>query len=776
LASRGDKAEGTKQRKRSPRHVKAAARILQKEARKILKRHRRRLAAEPAEAISACVAAIDTYRVKEDVEGLEEEAEKLDELLHQHASFARKSALRETIENIGIAVLIALGLRACFYEPFKIPSGSMMPTLRKGDHIFVNKFAYGVQIPFTSTVVGQSLGDIEHGDVVVFRYPLDPSEDFIKRVVGLPGDEVKVVGREVSVRHAGEDEFVTLPREPLDDKCFDDDGKHEVAGCELFRETHGENAYVVRYMATLDERDDFVPKARVWKVPEGHLLVMGDNRNQSHDSLQWMVRVQAVDADKILGEKDLRDLTSEKLFTAMRPDELGELSDPSHDHVTWMSTHRSRAHDIALALWREPRLGVRPMFDALAARVEGGHETTVADLVAGKDVPTGDELDRTLQVGATLDGLVVGRDEDGWHAVAYLEPAQAVLELHCGRKVCRNSGRLAARLTEVVARFERDREQATRELLVRPRNVRYGTHWTGRSDVRDHYFERALRREGGEGPRGEVRLQVFRKPKENIDVLQDAALRRVNAASTTRPTGAGGATLLPDLGERAWLVEGEQAFTFVATDDVRDMLVVLSCGRSRCKSSADAVALAGILQERVPKAASDRRKLKKMLLPEDLGEGWVEQEVAHLERNPFDRVRFEATVQGSDHSVELEAWHDPPEGLAAKVAALRTEYGMASSDAIAADGGAVEEEDGFHYAFGVAPSNTVIRIRCRVGLCASQEDAVKLARRAAEKAQNASTFIDPKAERPQPFVPRGNVKGRAERIWLPLSRFWKKIE
>jgi signal peptidase I len=175
--------------------VRAAARILQKEARKILKRHKQRIAAEPSEAIAACIGAIDTLRAKDDLPGLEEEAERLDELLHQHASFARKSALRETLENIGIAVLIALGLRACFYEPFKIPSGSMMPTLRKGDHIFVNKFAYGIQIPFTSTVVGQSLGDIEHGDVIVFRFPLDPSEDFIKRVIGLPGDEVKVVGR-----------------------------------------------------------------------------------------------------------------------------------------------------------------------------------------------------------------------------------------------------------------------------------------------------------------------------------------------------------------------------------------------------------------------------------------------------------------------------------------------------------------------------------------------------------------------------------------------------
>ena len=133
-------------------------------------------------------------------------------------------------------------------------------------------------------------------------------------------------------------------------------------------------------------------------------------------------------------------------------------------------------------------------------------------------------------------------------------------------------------------------------------------------------------------------------------------------------------------------------------------------------------------------------------------------------------------MQGTDHSVELEAWHDPPEGLAAKIAALRTEYGMGDDESITASGGFVEEDDGFHYAFGVTESNTVIRVRCRTGLCPTSDDAAKLARRAAEKAQTAENFIDPKAERPQPFVPRGNVKGRAERIWLPLSRFWKKID
>ncbi|MBL4683038.1 MAG: hypothetical protein JKY37_00500, partial [Nannocystaceae bacterium] len=129
----------------TPRHVRAAAKLLAKEAGKILKKHGGRIAAAPADAMRDCIEKIEALRATEDVAALEQQAKRLDELLHQHASFARKSALRETAENIAIAVIVALGLRSCLYEPFKIPSGSMMPTLRSGDHIFVNKFVYGVQ-------------------------------------------------------------------------------------------------------------------------------------------------------------------------------------------------------------------------------------------------------------------------------------------------------------------------------------------------------------------------------------------------------------------------------------------------------------------------------------------------------------------------------------------------------------------------------------------------------------------------------------------------------
>ena len=207
-----------------------------KEARKILKKYEPRIASAPATAIRSSMSELERLREQRLWEPLEDECERLDELLHQHASFARKSPLRETLENIGIAVAVALALRSCLYEPFKIPSGSMMPTLRSGDHIFVNKFAYGIQIPFTTTVVGGFLGAPRRGDVIVFRYPVDESEDFIKRVIGLPGDTVRVEGNKVSIKRPGEAEFEELRRTKLDEKCLDDAAVNAVPHCTLYEE------------------------------------------------------------------------------------------------------------------------------------------------------------------------------------------------------------------------------------------------------------------------------------------------------------------------------------------------------------------------------------------------------------------------------------------------------------------------------------------------------------------------------------------------------------
>lgn len=109
-----------------------------------------------------------------------------------------KSVLRDYAEAIIIALVLALVIRAFVIQAFKIPSGSMKPTLLVGDHILVNKFIYGIRLPYWNTEIIPIDSPKRH-DIVVFRYPVDPSKDFIKRVIGLPGDTVRIQGKQVFV-------------------------------------------------------------------------------------------------------------------------------------------------------------------------------------------------------------------------------------------------------------------------------------------------------------------------------------------------------------------------------------------------------------------------------------------------------------------------------------------------------------------------------------------------------------------------------------------------
>jgi signal peptidase I len=158
----------------------------------------------------------------------------------------RKSAFREYAEAAIIAIILALFIRTFVVQAFKIPSGSMEPTLLVGDHILVNKFIYGVKIPFWR----KTLIPIERpkrNDVIVFIYPMDPSKDFIKRVIGVPGDTIEMLGRSIYIN-----------------------GK-------LFHDKHG------AYTGALQSNAHFGPVT----VPMDHLFVMGDNRDHSYDSRFW---------------------------------------------------------------------------------------------------------------------------------------------------------------------------------------------------------------------------------------------------------------------------------------------------------------------------------------------------------------------------------------------------------------------------------------------------------------------------------------------------------
>ena len=172
----------------------------------------------------------------------------------------KKSALRENIEAIIVAVLIALFIRTFVVQAFKIPSGSMKQTLLIGDHILVNKFIYGVKIPFSDITV-IPIKNPKRGDIIVFKFPEDPKKDFIKRVVGVSGDVVEIRNKQVYINNMLLNHDNGIHTDP-----------HIIPGA-------------------FQPRDNFGPVT----VPPTSLFVMGDNRDHSYDSRFWgFVDVKAV--------------------------------------------------------------------------------------------------------------------------------------------------------------------------------------------------------------------------------------------------------------------------------------------------------------------------------------------------------------------------------------------------------------------------------------------------------------------------------------------------
>ena len=162
-------------------------------------------------------------------------------------------------------LLIVLVIRSFLFEPFRIPSGSMMPTLLTGDFIFVNKFSYGLRLPVINTkIVG--IGEPERGDVVVFRLPRDPRVNYVKRVVGLPGDVVE---------YNRIDKRITINGEPIPIEMA---GSYaEQSDTQLGWEELGEHRHrVLLIQGRISEGGKYV-------VPEGHYFMMGDNRDDSED-------------------------------------------------------------------------------------------------------------------------------------------------------------------------------------------------------------------------------------------------------------------------------------------------------------------------------------------------------------------------------------------------------------------------------------------------------------------------------------------------------------
>ncbi|HEX9052315.1 MAG TPA: signal peptidase I [Anaeromyxobacter sp.] len=287
------------------------------DARRLAARQRRRLARKVREELEAAAAEVDEAAKAGDPDRLSVALHALDALWSDHLAARAKPIWREYGEAMLVAALLALGVRAFVVEPFRVPSGSMAPTLLAGDHVFVSRLAYAVRLPFTSVGL-LALGAPRRGDVIVFESPLDGRTDLVKRVVGVPGDVVEL--REQVLYVNG----VPQPRAVAGDVAYEERSEETGAPyldtCRGYRESLAkgplsepdpeiEGSAEARWQAAAAEgvasygviqcrRIRLASREGPYEVVRpGHVFVLGDNRDRSADGRSaggWQVPVANV--------------------------------------------------------------------------------------------------------------------------------------------------------------------------------------------------------------------------------------------------------------------------------------------------------------------------------------------------------------------------------------------------------------------------------------------------------------------------------------------------